>query len=92
MKKMISFTAVTTEQETLYVPEHPGTEVTYHWWFGNGDYAITTERSVNYTWPDDGIYNITLLAYNDISFMVEEVTKINTFELLSTHFSLCNAT
>lgn len=66
-------TAVTTEQETLTVETHPGTEVTYYWWFGNGDTAVTQDMFTDYTWPDDGVYNITLLAVNDISQMVYEV-------------------
>ncbi|XP_077979563.1 uncharacterized protein LOC144434915 [Glandiceps talaboti] len=59
--------AVSTEYETLEVVPHKGTEVWYHWLFGNGDEMVTQEMIVNYTWPDDGVYNITLIAYNDIS-------------------------
>ncbi|XP_022084984.1 uncharacterized protein LOC110976208 [Acanthaster planci] len=59
--------AVVTEEQILTVNPHLGTEVTYHWFFGNGDEHVTQEMFTNYTWMDDGVYNITLRAYNDIS-------------------------
>lgn len=60
----------------MYVNEHPGTEVWYHWFLGNGDEIITQNMTVNYTWPDDGVYNITLIAYNDISRQIYMVKKL----------------
>ncbi|XP_072168341.1 uncharacterized protein [Diadema setosum] len=64
--------AITRVQETISVEPHPGTEVTYHWRMGNGDEIVTHELSVNYTWPEDGVYNITVEAYNDISRVITE--------------------
>ncbi|XP_070579640.1 polycystin-1-like [Ptychodera flava] len=64
--------AVSTESETLTVLPHKGTEVWYRWYFGNGDDMLTQDMQINYTWPDDGVYNITLVAYNDISFDIYE--------------------
>ena len=70
---LLPLLAITTIQETLSVEPHPGTEVIYHWMMGNGDEIITKEMSINYTWPDDGVYNITVVAYNDISRFIAEV-------------------
>ncbi|XP_038066995.1 uncharacterized protein LOC119737008 isoform X2 [Patiria miniata] len=59
--------AVVTEAQILTINSHLGTEVTYHWFFGNGDEHVTQAMYTNYTWQDDGVYNVTLRAYNDIS-------------------------
>ena len=62
-----------TEQQRLTINAHLGTEVTYHWFFGNGDEYVSQDNYANYTWMDDGVYNITLRAYNDISQDIYEV-------------------
>ncbi|XP_041474499.1 uncharacterized protein LOC121423243 isoform X2 [Lytechinus variegatus] len=64
--------AITTVEETLSVEPHPGTEVRYLWLLGNGDEIFTRNTSIKYTWNDDGVYNITVIAYNDISRVIAE--------------------
>ncbi len=70
---MLLIVAVVTEQQRLTINAHLGTEVTYHWFFGNGDEYVSQDNYANYTWMDDGVYNITLRAYNDISEDIFEV-------------------
>ncbi|XP_077979562.1 polycystin-1-like [Glandiceps talaboti] len=57
----------TDEELHLYIPEHIGSEVNYHWYFGDGGENVTTFRCFNYTWKQPGFYRISLFASNDIS-------------------------
>ncbi|XP_062611467.1 uncharacterized protein LOC134273293 [Saccostrea cucullata] len=57
----------TNETIELKIPPHTGTKVLYTWKFGTGDTMNSTDRTMNYTWTDAGVYTIIMTAENKVS-------------------------
>ncbi|XP_013395465.1 polycystin-1 [Lingula anatina] len=52
------------------IPAHPGSKVTYSWQFGDGHTEeVYQTRTMSHTYVSDGVYGITLFAWNDVSNM-----------------------
>ena len=55
------------------------TPVTYHWDFGDGHTAVSTEPSITYSYSTPGSWNVTLQAANNVSSAVfSGRVKVNT--------------
>ena len=63
VKEELVFTAIITSVAgTIYY-----TPVTYHWDYGDDNTEISTEPSVTYSYPAPGLWNITVVAANNVS-------------------------
>jgi len=63
VERDLVFTAVVTSVAgtNYYTP------VTYQWDFGNGHIETSTESSITYSYSTPGLWNITLIATNNVS-------------------------
>ncbi|XP_070579639.1 polycystin-1-related protein-like [Ptychodera flava] len=57
---------------TLTINEHPGSDVVYQCQFGDGGENMTTSKSFQYIWNNEGVYRIVLHASNGISEVYKE--------------------
>ncbi|XP_048582698.1 polycystic kidney disease and receptor for egg jelly-related protein [Nematostella vectensis] len=62
--------ANTNDSVEFLVPEHPGTNTTYFWDFGNGESLYTHLPSISYAFPTEGVFYVSLRAENSISHTV----------------------
>lgn len=58
------------------VAPHPGSSVIYHWDFDDGNFSTGPNKSVEHVWTSAGIYNITVVAQNNISSSTAFVSGI----------------
>jgi hypothetical protein len=59
----------------LWIPPHPGSNVMYYWDFDDGNTSVGTNNSLEYIWTTAGVYNVTVLAVNDISSSAAYVSR-----------------
>ena len=56
---------------------HNGTKPVYTWDFGNGEGNVTTDRSIEYTYNQSGVYLVTVTASNAVNSKMSSVSMVD---------------